>query len=103
MRPVFNHDVVSRSELRDHVMSRLATFIPSIPEGWTPVLAESSLTITSADKKRIVKLDSCNIYTLDVRKPDGLYTSAKFSCKNADEAWNLASQVLRVHRSPNAT
>lgn len=103
MRPVFNYEAVISSDLREHVMARLVSFIPTIPDGWTPVLAPSSLTITSADRQRIVKLDSSNIYTLDVRKPDGLYKSTKFSCKSADEAWGLASQVLRVHRSRHAT
>jgi hypothetical protein len=97
-----NLGIIADNDVRNAAMSLLAQRMRTIPPGWKPHLAEASLTLTSADKSRIVKIDSYKVYTLDVRQPDGTYKSSRFPCKSVDEAWAMASQILRVHRPTNA-
>lgn len=87
---------------RQKVIAELSVLSRGVPKGWMVLLSERSLTITSADRRRILKIDACKIYTLDVRRPDGTYKSSQFKCKSVDEAWNMASQVIRTYGQENA-
>lgn len=98
-KPLYRHDLPYHSPIRDLNMKALAECVASVPPTWTIHLAESSLTVTSRDRQKIVKIDSQINYTLDVRQPSGAYKSTRFTCKSVVEAWTMASQVIRVHRS----
>lgn len=101
--PLYRHDLPFSSPTRELTMRTLAKYAREAPvEHWVPLLAASSLTITSKDRMKIVKIDSTNVYTLDVRQSDGTYRSSRFPCKTVDEAWRMAEQILRVHRSLHA-
>jgi len=97
-----NLEILADISVRTMAMAALAQHMRTIPSGWKTHLAESSLTLTSEDRSRIVKIDSYKVYTLDVLQPNGGYKSHRFPCKTIDEAWSMASQVLRVHRPQNA-
>lgn len=89
-------------QLRCHVMGGLAKLATSVPPSWNTNWATSSVTFTSPDRKRILKIDADLIYTLDMKKADGTYKSARFKCKSVDEAWGMANQAIKVHRSADA-
>lgn len=102
-KALYRHDLPFHSPTREVTMKVLSEKArEASPKDWTSLLADSSLTLTSKDRSRIVKIDSTNVYTLDVRQPDGTYRSSRFPCKTVGEAWDMASQVLRVHRSKYA-
>jgi hypothetical protein len=96
------HDLPYHSPIRELNMKALIGHIVNVPPTWSFQLAENSLTLTSKDRQRIVKIDSQVNYTLDVRQSDGTYKSTRFCCKTVDEAWNMAFQIIKVHRSKDA-
>lgn len=79
-------------------MAELARRSALVPTLWQVQLAEFSLTLTSPDRKKILKIDAEKNYTMDIRKPDGTYKSTRFPCKTVDEAWSMAFQAVKVHR-----
>lgn len=89
-------------KMRCQIMSELSKRAASVPTSWHIQRAEYSLTMTSPDKKKIIKIDAHKVYTLDVKKPDGTYKSARFSCASIEEAWTMAIQAVKVHRCSNA-
>ena len=95
-------DALVNIQLRGNVMSELAKRAKDVPPSWHINWAASSLTLTSPDRKKILKIDSSTIYTMDVKRPDGTYKSTRFNCKSVDEAWGMAFQVVKVHRCANA-
>jgi hypothetical protein len=83
-------------------MSELAKRVKDVPPSWNVNWATSSVTFTSPDRKKILKIDAEKNYTLDVKRPDGTYKSTRFNCKSVDEAWTMAFQVIKIHRSADA-
>lgn len=69
--------------------------------GWKLVIGEASVRFVNADRSRILKIDSCNVFTLDV----GLVNakSSTFSCKTADEAWKMTHQTLKAFTGIRST
>lgn len=88
--------------LRCHVMGELAKKASALPEGWHANWAPSSVTFTSPDRKKILKIDADRIYTMDIKRPDGTYKSTRFNCASVDEAWGMAFQAAKIHRGANA-
>lgn len=89
-------------QLRCHVMGELAKKATAVPPDWNVNWAASSVTFTSPDRKKILKIDADKVYTMDIKKPDGTYKSTRFNCKSVDEAWAMAFQAVRIHRSAHA-
>lgn len=83
---------------RNAVISELAIRARTAPTSWHQHLAEASLTLTSPDRMRIIKIDSSKVYTLDVRQTDGTYKSSRFTCTSVDEAWSMASQIVKSYK-----
>lgn len=102
MRRLDKADTVLDKQLRGAIMADLGKKV-KVPEGWNVQWADSSVTLTSKDKNKILKIDSYKVYTMDVRKPDGTFKSAKFNCQSVDEAVSMAAQAMKVHRSTYAT
>jgi len=89
-------------QLRSVVMADLANRAASVPPGWNVQVAESSMTLTSPDRKKIIKIDAQKVYTLDIKKPDGTYKSARFPCTSIEDAWGMAFQAIKIHRCADA-
>lgn len=94
-------DVILDQQIRGAIMTELGKKA-IVPSGWDVQWHASSMIITSRDRKKILKIDAHKVYTMDVRKPDGTYKSTVFKCQSVDEAWSMASQAIKVHRSVNA-
>lgn len=98
-----NEEIADDIAIRRAVIADLFARSLSIPIGWHKHRAEASLTLTSPDRGRIIKIDSYKVYTLDVRQADGTYKSNRFPCKTVDEAWSMARQAILLYRPKNAT
>jgi len=96
---LFRRDSTVMGDLRQITMKALAERLKEAPPDWYTCLSPSSLLMISPDRNRIIKIDSSRIYTLDVKKPDGSYRSTRFTCKTVDEAWGMASQILKVYNA----
>lgn len=94
-------DVILDQQIRGATMAELGKKV-IVPSGWNVQWHASSMVITSPDRSKILKIDAHKVYTMDIRKPDGTYKSAAFRCQSVDEAWAMASQAVKVHRSANA-
>lgn len=88
--------VEALTEVRAAHMRVLVEMARTVPRTWDVNLALNSLVLTSPSKKRIVKVDSSKIYTLDIKQDDGTYKSSRFTCGTIEEAWSMASQAIKV-------
>lgn len=97
-----NYEIMTDIRKRGAAVAALAERARQVPTSWHQHLAEASLTLTSPDRGRIVKIDSNHVYTLDVKQPNGEYRSHRFPCASVDEAWTMAFQIVKTYRPQNA-
>lgn len=68
---------------------------------WSLVIGEASVRFVKKDRTRTLKIDSCNVFTLDVGLTN--VKSNTFSCKTADEAWKMTHQTLKAFTGIRST
>lgn len=95
-------EVLGGQEIRNQVMASLKERMLHVPQGWQRAIAFSSLTVKSPCGRRILKIDSSKVFTMDNKQQDGSWKSLKFTCKTLDEAWSMLTQSIKAFDAQKA-
>ncbi len=84
---------------RDAEMESLVTRLKAygLPTTWKTLISESSITLTSPKRKRIIKFDSYRTVTIDVISGPLQVKSSVFTCKTVDEVWSMVEKALNAY------
>lgn len=89
-------EVETSKDVRTAAMKTLIAHMYDFSLDWKRHLAASSLTLVSPCGRRIVKVDSSKVFTMDNRQPDKTWKSVKFTCRSIEEAWDMAAQAVKA-------
>lgn len=89
-------EVMTGQDVRNAAVQYLKERMYDIGHSWKRALAPSSVTLTSPCGRKIVKIDSMKIVTVDSRIGTE-WKTLRFTSKTIEEAWRTATQTVKAY------
>lgn len=88
-------EVLAGQEVRNAAINYYKDRMYDVGKDWTKHLYQSSVALLSPCGRKVVKVDSSKICTVDT-KVGSEWKTMKFTCKTIEEAWRTAAQTVKA-------